>query len=261
MESGPRLWVDSWLRELDNGTPDAFAGVLLLCLANLEILQIGIGFQQPASCIGVLLRNSILFESLSPRLLPACNKLRVVEMGLNEEIMAQPSKPPIAKASEYDQHLPLFYLPSIRRLSIVMPDLSASHKFTWPAEAPNASSLATLELPFTHFPEDDLGHLLEACPNLKTMKYDFWALGTFKDHTRQHEGTIDLAKLERSLSKVRIHSKYSICNSLFEHGLRNGSIPTSETGCLSQSFPRSAHCTFHLSRFWDRLPEAILIVQ
>lgn len=201
LESGPRLWVDSWLRELDKGTPDAFAGVLLLCLPNLEVLQIGLGFQQPASCIGVLLRISILFGSLSPKLLPDCNNLKGVEMGLNEEIVARPGKPPMCRASEYDQHLPLFYLPSIRRLSIVMPDLSASHKFTWPAETPTALSLETLELPFTHFPEDDLTHLLEASPNLKTLKYDFWALG-FEHYCEQHDGTIDLAKLERSLTKV-----------------------------------------------------------
>jgi len=194
LRDGPRLWEDRWIHEFDKGTPDVYAAALILCLPNLEQLRFDINCESPSFLVETLLRNSIFVPSTTPGL----SKLRTVEFGIPVSGRLGEGNSAGPRYARLDALLSFFYLPSIRRLTLVMPDQSDDHSFSWPAEPPIASGLETLELSMTHFPPSKLRHLLEVCTNLKSLKYDFCV-----SCSKPLIGFLDLQQLERSLKRVK----------------------------------------------------------
>jgi len=196
IQQGPRLWEESWIVALNRGSPDVFVAVLLLCLLNLELLQLSHGFQLPSNFIGVLLRNSLLIPALRPNL----SRLSSADIGMNRDVTLTPGRSPFYHAGDLDQQLSFFYLPSIRSLSLIMPDLYDRRHFSWPVEPPCALGLESLELPFSSLPADKLAYVLDACPKLKILKYDF--RGDMPVQKRWGEGTMNLKTLAKTLRRI-----------------------------------------------------------
>lgn len=195
LRTGPpiRYSEKTWVRELDNGSPSAFAALLLMCLSNLRTVEISADFKDTLSFIGCL----ATFEQRFP-------SLHTASIGTSRnQVFMGPGRAPLVRTTCFDSLFP-FYVSSIRRLSLNIPKSRGDCDFEWPIKemVPLVVNLESLELPFTFLDEHDLAHVLEACPNLRVLKYDLWTT-CCSDWQPKSGVLVDLSALERALSPVK----------------------------------------------------------
>lgn len=120
---------------------------------------------------------------------------------------------PFAWTTDFSQ-LMLFSLPAIRHLSLNIPSPAVDTTLGWPQGVKSSlvKDLESLELVYTYLDEAGLAFLLEACPKLRTLKYDLWTAPPSRDPLGlrpwsppdvSSKDLVDLSILERALSLVR----------------------------------------------------------
>jgi hypothetical protein len=150
-----------WLRRLDNGCPQAFAALLLICVSDLRSLDMGLRFQDSLRILG--------FRTL----VRTMHHLDTVSVGSTRETVFMGStRGPATQADDFPQLL-LLHLTGVRSLTLNLPQPCTP--YTWSDATCGAltTSLDTLELAFTFLNENDLASLLQVCPRLRSFKYDY----------------------------------------------------------------------------------------
>ncbi len=155
-----------WIQELENGNADAFVALLLLQLSNLQSFARGFDFQRDSKFVGTMLKHT-LFSSPPAAVLSSFRVLQRIEYSADMDITVHDVP---SFTVDFDQIVPLFYLPSIQSINMVMPDPDV---FTWPSARPCTSTLTMLVLRFSHVKEEALEQLLSVTPSLRTLRYDF----------------------------------------------------------------------------------------
>lgn len=188
-----------WLRRLDNGCPHAFVAVLLMCVSDLRSLDLGLHFQDALQIIGCR------------ALVRTLGHLDTVAVGSTREtVWLGTSRGPLTQANDYPQLL-LLRLASVRSLTVNLARLRNPH--LWPNVTFGAltTALETLELAFTFLDERDLARLLQVCPRLRTLKYDYWTTPALIDpHGRDDDEYIPDLLSERLVETRVLESSLSI---------------------------------------------------
>ncbi|KAI5244551.1 hypothetical protein E4T43_03811 [Aureobasidium subglaciale] len=208
-----------WLDELDRGSPSAFAAFSLVYLRRLKIFEISAEFTG-------------LFSFIDTFIIQGLVNLDTMSSGtFDEAVYIAPGRAPSIRSKTLNQLL-YFYLPSVRHLSLNVPELLEGLQFEWPAKdsLPPTTKIESLNLTFTFLNENSLAHLIEACPMLRIPQYDLWTtMDPMNDNERPEEALVDLDVLSRSLSSSKstlevfhLHiGKYSrrsgVWNDYFDH--------------------------------------------
>ncbi|KAG9838038.1 hypothetical protein KCU98_g8406, partial [Aureobasidium melanogenum] len=180
-----------WLDDLDQGCPSALAAFLLVYLKRLEKVEIGAEFSRLFSFIG---------ESTVRNL----TRLTTASIGtFRDEVYMALGRVPLDRSANLHHPLLFFNLPNVHHLSLNVPKPPENMCFRWPVEGliPLTTNLESLELTFTFLNEQDLAHILKACPVLRTLKYDLWT--TSEDVRSREEGRVDLPALQQALLPVK----------------------------------------------------------
>lgn len=208
LHSSPRMECseESLIRELDRGSPSAFAALLLVCANNIGKLELAGDFECALRFIGSV-----------PKVVKYLPQLHTASIGVfHDGVFMGSGRTPFTQTANFDQ-LFLFHLPMIRHLSLNVPNPLANTTFRWPGEgkAPFARALESIELVYTHLNESNLTLLLEACPKLRTLKYDLWttpadpdAWGFQRKDPYHHPNTsnepyVNVSILDKALLMVR----------------------------------------------------------
>lgn len=161
--------IAEWLRRLQHGCPSAFAALILTRLSKLQVLQFGPSFQDALAILGAPLLNQRL------------SHVRQSSIGIfGERVRMGSGRPPYALSDNFFQLL-LLRLPNIQHPALNLP--RPLTPYFWSENLPDQliTSLETLELTYTYLNEQDLVHLLRACPRLRTLKYDYWTIPPSRD--------------------------------------------------------------------------------
>lgn len=165
---------DGWTMELILGNVDAYVALLLRQLSNLRSLELGASFQY---CSGWLPSAWEPFLVSDPAAASPYFRLlhRVSLSGDVDPVEITDHY----HGSDYAQTLPLFYLPNIKTLDLIIndrgsgkPDGPEAAALYWPNAPPCASTLTALILRYSSLCEDYLGTILSVTPNLRTLVYD-----------------------------------------------------------------------------------------
>ncbi|GAM37858.1 hypothetical protein TCE0_033r08133 [Talaromyces pinophilus] len=183
-----------WLEELQNVTMDAFVALLLSQPLRLSCLAIDGDFLWESKLIGLVLR-SMLFEPDAHY-----NGLRL-DLSHLETVSLQASGDRFRfynNARNTDDILPIFYLPSVKRISASVDNPS---NFSWPGTTlPSPAKLRNLKL--ENIREPFLGQLLSV---ISQLQYLHWRWYYFEDVYDKQFRTriIDLTQITKSISYVR----------------------------------------------------------
>ncbi|KAH8690765.1 hypothetical protein BGW36DRAFT_389283 [Talaromyces proteolyticus] len=188
----PYRWT--WLEELRNGTMNAFVAVLLSQPLRLTCLVIDGDFLWESQFIGLVFRSMICEPN-------AYNCGLRLDFSYLETVSLQTSYDHFRfynNARNTADLLPIFYLPSIKRLSA---SIDNPKTFSWPAiHPPSSSRLHDLKLEYLRDPF--LGQVLSATDQLKSLhwKWHFYE-EVYDEQFRMR--IIDLTQITKSISYVR----------------------------------------------------------
>ncbi|EEP82610.1 predicted protein [Uncinocarpus reesii 1704] len=183
---------DSWIQKLQAGEMDAFVALLLSRLPNMRGLYLGPNFTAKNQLVGPMF-HSALCEDRKCRL-PSFNHLRDVSsvyftLGIDYRRF-------VTYRNTQDV-LPLFYLPSVERISTLIDN---PINFTWPAgNLPNPSGLKSLELLMIR--EGNLGQVLSVTTGLEKLAWEWYYRDDLMDHFVTD--TFDFDLIAADLSHVR----------------------------------------------------------
>ncbi|KAK3294785.1 uncharacterized protein B0H64DRAFT_375534 [Chaetomium fimeti] len=160
---------DIWAAELRAGTIDAHLAVLLSQLPRLQDLRLSNKFYQKCDLVALVLR-SMLCDSHSGQPIPGFSSTSLHQLH-TVDLERYPGLRLAPETRNTECILPLFYLPSIKDMSISMPD-PPEPEFPWPtSQPPSALGLRTLRL--HHIREAHLGQVLAAAPRLHTLHWNW----------------------------------------------------------------------------------------
>lgn len=183
---------DLWLAELKRGNVDVFVALLLSHLPSLQHLTLGSDFQTHTPFLGEVMAGN---HGLTPKQpLPA---LQSVTYGKNNNIIQD------VNVGYYDvdlnQVLPLFYMESLRTLNMSLPPLPIH----WPQNVVPKSLLTSLVLNQSQVSEENLGHLLMATPQLRSLEFHFhFDMRSEGRRERKHWDYYVCKRLDNSLAHV-----------------------------------------------------------
>lgn len=181
---------DLWIKELENGTPDAFIMLFLSLVPNITLLHLTGKFCDDNRLLGRMLRAS-LCQTVDCDL-PRFRRLRKVYMDIQTE-------PPTIRYPEMQNTadiLSLFYLPAARSISAVIDNPAV---FMWPADAPNPSNLTSLHIRGVR--EGNLGRILATTKSLKTLEWRWKYEPILRNETNNE--IINLDQIAKDLSFVK----------------------------------------------------------
>ncbi|KAI1496953.1 hypothetical protein F5X99DRAFT_398516 [Biscogniauxia marginata] len=183
---------ESFILELRRGAMDAFVALLISQLPNLESLYPGKNFTRESRFVGMILRSSVCEPTNRNSGLPTFKCLRDVSAIY---FALHPGTRPRTDTGNIRDVLPLFYLPSVRR---IVASIDNPATFTWPATyPPDPTNLSSLDL--TIIREGSLGHVLSATRGLKALSWDLFR----RDEDNFHADRIDLDQIIIDLSHVQ----------------------------------------------------------
>lgn len=188
----------SWVEQMETGTMDAFAALLLACLPRLKSLRMEHNFTRQAHLVGNVFRSALCGGTAGA--LPKYEHLQVVDFFDNYSVYRRCHHP--QGRANTDDVLPLFYLPALQRLDVFI-DTPIPGIFDWPTGQPPLSNITSLAL--YHLREPALEKLLSATPALKSLRWS-WYCGPpyrWQPQGRDWCQTIDLQLLATALSHVR----------------------------------------------------------
>ncbi|KAI4763805.1 hypothetical protein E4T52_02477 [Aureobasidium sp. EXF-3400] len=169
LQCNAQMSTSGWLHRLEHGCPSAFAALVLICLPELQTIELGPGFQDALPIIG--------FDLLQQKL-PHVLQASVGIFG--ETVRMGSGRAPYAQADAFFQLL-LLRLPQIQSLALNLPRPLTPYFWTDLLPDQLTTSVEALELAFTYLDEQDLACLLQACPRLRTLKYDYWTTAPTRD--------------------------------------------------------------------------------
>ncbi|PHH77917.1 hypothetical protein CDD80_7599 [Ophiocordyceps camponoti-rufipedis] len=156
-------FADMWISELQSGSIDAIVATLLVTMPNLETLYLDPNFTVRSRVLGSLFQSTLVEtpDNRHHHQLPSFRNLRNVTFSrrFNEHLQLY-----INNSADL---LPLFYLPNLQHLSI---SLDNPLCFDWPAEAPKAPSLKSLEV--SRLREAALASLLAPLSQLQHLRWN-----------------------------------------------------------------------------------------
>ena len=183
---------DLWLQELRRGEVDIFVAVLLSQLPSLKRLTLGSDFQRDTPFIGEIISSSNS-GSTPKQLFPALESVTYSNDIVQDLDVAY-------HFVHLNQVLPLFYMGSLRSLSISLPPLA----ITWPQDEIPKSHLTSLVLSHSQLSEENLGHLLMATPRLRSLEYhSHFDIDSGGRPGRTHLDYYDCNRLDESLAHVK----------------------------------------------------------
>lgn len=186
-------YAEQWIQELRAGTMDAFITLLLSQLPSLRCLYLGKNFARESRFMGMMLRSALCEESEDSHL-PSFTHLQDVSAvypGLGLYIRDYTDVRNTADV------LPLFYLPSVQRIRILVDNPTT---FMWPGKyPPNPSRLASLDL--TMLREGHLGQVLSVTRGLRKLQWDWYYRPDLQDHFVTD--IIDLDQIAADLSHIQ----------------------------------------------------------
>lgn len=203
IDSCGRISSNEWLEKLDIGEPTAFAALVLACVTRLRQLELGPDLQ-----------NVLTF--ISPeclvKLLPC---LSTASVGVSEEkVWMGRGRAPLYESSDAPQLL-FLRLPALQSLALNIPSARMSNLPPIMKVIPAASRLQSLSLAYTHLDEKGLYGLLLTCPNLQSLKYDYWTRSPAEDPeddqpdpmngppNTSSQALVDISTLEQALRLIK----------------------------------------------------------
>ncbi|KAM0366010.1 hypothetical protein ACHAPK_009155 [Fusarium culmorum] len=157
--------VEQWFEEVQSGSPEASAAVLVSLLPNLERLCFSPNWTHNTRFLGHMLRAALCEkpEHASEVGLPSFTSLKHVSLALLLHLNRH------RRPSNTADALALFYLPNIETLSVSIDNPTS---FTWPSSSPpKPTSLKSLEI--FRLRESRLAPVLSVATNLKKLKYNW----------------------------------------------------------------------------------------
>ncbi|KAK1580595.1 uncharacterized protein LY79DRAFT_560906 [Colletotrichum navitas] len=153
-------YESSWVEQLRAGTMDAFTALLLTRIPKLRSLRIEGNFSQEARLSGNVLRSALCDHSGTN--LPGFEDLHTV---VSKSVW---SRTRIIMMPNTEDLLPLFYLPTLRKLEALI-DTPQSGQIKWPISPPRLSNLTSLNLRVLR--ETSIEQVLRATPCLKSLTW------------------------------------------------------------------------------------------
>lgn len=210
-----------WIRELRNGTMDAFVAVFLSQLTNLKYLRLGPNFAKESLLVGMVFWSALCEPA--DRGLPTFQYLQDVSFQLRH-LSGRGTR-----SRNTEDVLPLFYLPAVKRISVSI-ESPASIKnpamLVWPTEQPPmASRIRSLDL--TCVRECHLEQLLSVTTGLENLTWSWYYDSDLEDQLIKP--IIDLDQIARALSPVRdtlAHLKISAATGLGNSEIEFPSVTT-----------------------------------
>ncbi|KAK2029625.1 hypothetical protein LX32DRAFT_350941 [Colletotrichum zoysiae] len=153
-------YQSSWVEHLRAGTMDAFTALLIARVPKLRSLCMDGNFAREAGLFSNVLRSALCDHNGTG--LPGFEHVHnVVSQSARGRTRA-------ALFSNTESVLPLFYLPNLRKLEVVI-DTPQSGVIEWPISPPRLSNLTSLELWWLR--ETSLEQVLRATPCLKSLTW------------------------------------------------------------------------------------------
>lgn len=184
-----------WIEELRAGTMDAYVALLLSQLPGLRVLRLDKDFMRESKLVSMLIRSAVFREELGEGShVPSFEHL--------QEVSALYYRPGVdireyTDARNTNDVLPLFYLPSVERVTTLIDN---PRTFSWPvAHPPNPSKLSSLDL--TLMREGHLGQILSVAKGLRILRWDWFYRPDLED--RFVTDIIDLDQIGADVSHVR----------------------------------------------------------
>jgi hypothetical protein len=182
---------DSWIEELRNGSIDAYLAVLLSQLPRLRHLHLSRYYFTESRLVGLVLQSALSGSSPSP-LGPCLQQLETVSL------QREGSRHTEWNIRNTANVLPLFYLPSIRKITAPIDDPVV---FSWPTGSPpsppNLVSLGIADLRESH-----LGQLLSTTRHLHSLQWTWHFSPDFEDEF--NTPVIDLDLIMPALEYARV---------------------------------------------------------
>lgn len=198
-----RLPSSGWLEKLDNGEPTAFVALVLACVSELRYLELSPDLQ------GAL--NLMSPECLA-ELLP---RLNTASIGVSEEkVWMGRGRGPLSQASDAPQLL-FLKLPALQSLTLNIPSPTMNDLPPVMEIVQATTRLQSLTLAYTHLNERGLYRLLLICPNLQSLKYDYWTQSPGEDPNCHQpdpmsgppdatsQALVDVSTLEQALRLIK----------------------------------------------------------
>ncbi|CDM28929.1 F-box domain, cyclin-like [Penicillium roqueforti FM164] len=184
-------FASEWIQELRAGTVDAFMSLLLSQLRSLKSLQLSQNFTRESRLMGMMLRSALCEKNSHLSSFAYLQDVEAVFPGIGLFIRKY------TDARNTADVLPLFYLPSVERIRVLIDNPPT---FKWPGKTlPNPSKLISLDL--TMLREGPLAQVLSTTPNLRKLKWDWYFRRDLQDE--YVTDIIDLDQLAAGLSHVQ----------------------------------------------------------
>lgn len=183
-----------WVADLKRGEVDLFLGLLFSAFTNLRRFHLSIDYQQICKVyFGEMLERLVAKSSLCA--------LETLEYGgrgtLCESLHDQLDELQFQSAIDMRQVGLLFSIPSLRRISMSLPD-----NLFRPSSS--LAGLSSLDLHHSTISPNGLGRILLATPCLKSLRYDAWIdVSVSPPDTRSWYEFLDCAELGRELAQVK----------------------------------------------------------
>lgn len=176
--------ADQWISAARAGSMDAFVALLLVRLPRLARLVLETNFARDMDLVG----RAVLCETTRSSG-ASFRRLRSVDIFAREDWDATPTSIDNTEAA-----LAMFYLPSVQHIRATVG--SPKGAFGWPAQAPDPSTLTSLEL--FDIREPHLGELLKVTPCLRRLSWT-WYKNPDMHHTSH---IVDLDAISAALECV-----------------------------------------------------------
>lgn len=180
---------EEWLKQLRNGAMDAFVAALLSQPMRLNSLRIEQAFFLQSQLVGMVFRSLLCEPQYDCGLQLDCSRLERVFLGRSYFSLDENNTADV---------LPMFYLPSVKKLLI---DVENPTAFSWPTtHPPSNSSISLLSLLYVR--ERFLGDLLSVTKKLDRFEWEWMYTPELNDGQVQTP-IIDLRRIDKALSHVR----------------------------------------------------------
>lgn len=193
---------DKWIKELRQGTLDAYMAFLLSWLPRLQQLHVSDPFFRESSLIGLVLR-SILCGPRSDWLTAD------ISTSLSELRSVTHWRSGLTPARNTESALLFFYLPSVDSLHISIDD-PLGHILPWSTtQPPSAPSLTSLSIAGGKIRESYLGQILAAVPRLRSLSWPWHCERNLEDQFNSPLVNLDqlmpiLAQVKETLTELSI---------------------------------------------------------
>lgn len=198
-----RVPSSEWLEKLDKGEPTAFVALVLACVTGLRQLELGPDLQDVLTFVS---------PAYLVKLLPC---LDTASIGVSEEkVWMGRGRAPLYESSDAPQLL-FLKLTALRSLTLNIPSPMMNDLPPIMKVIPATSRLQSLTLTYTHLNERGLYRLLLTCPNLQSLKYDYWTRSPGEDPqddqpdpmsgppNSSSQALVDIYTLEQALGLVK----------------------------------------------------------